>query len=87
MEVITRGLSHTKAIDEYRRLLARDDLAGEPWSAVLRCDLSRRTLLLSRFDLPERRLLPDDKIDFQAIYLSPENADETTLAIVAARKL
>jgi hypothetical protein len=51
------------AIAEYRRLLARDDLAGEPWAAVLRDDVFRRTVLFSRFDRPQQRLLPYDALD------------------------
>ena len=85
MQSVSRGLRPADALSEYRRLLARDDLAGEPWAAVLRDDIVRRTLLFSRFDLPEQRLLSTDVIDFEAVFMADDNADEATRAIVAAR--
>ena len=82
---VSRGLRAAEAIAEYRRLLARDDLAGEPWAAVLRDDITRRTLLFSRFDRDDQRLLPADPIDFEAVFMI-DSADDATRAIIAARK-
>jgi hypothetical protein len=85
MQSVSRGMRPAEAIAEYRRLLARDDLTDKPWSAILRDDLTRRTLLFSRFDLPEQRLLPSDVVDFEAVFLS-DDADTATRVIVNARR-
>lgn len=85
MDSVTRGQAPREALAEYRRLLARDDLDGEPWAAVLRDDISRRTLLFSRFDRAEQCLLPADEIEFEAVFMA-DSADEATAAIIASRK-
>jgi hypothetical protein len=88
MQSVSRGQSPAQAIAEYRRLLARDDLAGEPWAAVLRDDLLGRTLLFSRFDSPEQRLLPSDTIDLQRVFQSVDSrhdADAIVSGIVSER--
>lgn len=87
MESVTKGLTPEAALAEYRRLLARDDLAGQPWAAVLRNERAPVTVLYSRFDLPEQRLLPSDAIDLNAAIEAVRRggADEATREIVAAR--
>lgn len=82
---VTRGLRPTEALAEFRRLLARDDLSGDQCAAVLRDDLTRRTLLYSRFDGADQRLLPTDQINFESVFMADNNADDATRAIVAAR--
>lgn len=82
---ISRGLRLTEAIAEYRRLLDRSDLIGQPWSAVLRDEVDQRTLLFSRFDFDDQRLLAFDLIDLEEVFMSDEGSDEVTRAIVANR--
>jgi hypothetical protein len=86
MQSVTRGLRPPEAIVEFRRLLARDDLAGEEWAAILRDDIGRRTLLFSRFDIDEQRLMPDDTLDWEWIFMSEDGPDDTVRAIVARRR-
>lgn len=84
---MTRGMSPASALREYRLLLAREDLVGKPYAAVLRDELVGRTLLFSRFDKPSQRLLPTDEIDLAAVMLSDLDADTATRRIVADRAL
>lgn len=63
MESVTRGLDPASALTEYKRLLARDDLIGEKWAAVLRDDVLRKTIYFSRFDREDQRLVPSDDLD------------------------
>ncbi len=85
MQSVSRGLRPAEAIAEYRRLLSRADLAGESWSAVLRDDLTRRTLLFSRFDLYEQRLIQTDVLDWEWIFNNDLGPDEAVRAIVEQR--
>ena len=85
MQSVSRGLRPAEAIAEYRRLLARDDLAGQSWSAVLRDDLTRRTLLFSRFDRDDQRLLPSDALDWEWIFSTDLGPDDAVRAMVERR--
>lgn len=85
MVSVSRGLGASEALEEYRRLLARDDLVGKPWAAVLRHDGLRRTLLFSRFDMEEQRLLPTDQIDIIVLLERREDADQAVARIVSMR--
>lgn len=79
----TRTGTPDAALAAFRDLLDRRDLDGEPIAAVLRDQLHGRTLLFSRFDMPQQRLLPTDWIDMDA--LDGASADNATCAIVTAR--
>lgn len=88
MENVTMRLPPDAALTEYRRLLARDDLAGQPWAAVLRDELHPVTVLFSRFDVPDQRLLSSDEIDLiaTAIRAADVGSDCITRQIVEARR-
>jgi hypothetical protein len=82
---VSDALSVDAALVEFRRLLSRRDLDDHECAAVLRDNVTRRTLLFSRFDLSEQRLLQDDQIDLERVFSSNQTADEMTQNIVASR--
>lgn len=81
IEQQTRTGDAGAALAAYRALLARD-LDGQKVAAVLRDQGAGRTLLFSRFDMPEQRLRQDDTIVTEQLL---DDADTATRAIVAAR--
>lgn len=84
MECVSRGLAPQDALPAFRHLLARDDLAGQPWGVVLRDEWSRVTVLYSRFDTPAQRLLPTDAIDLMVLM---ENAGTSANADILTRQI
>lgn len=83
MEGQTRTGDAAAALTAFRALLGRRDLDGEKAGVVLRDQARGRTLLFSRFDMPDQQLLPDDPIG--SLDRAWVDADSDTRAIVAAR--
>lgn len=79
----TRTGDWDQAVAAFRALLGRRELDGERAAVVLRDQRRARTLLFSRFDIADQRMMPGDPIP------PPDHdwgqADVTTRAIVTAR--